>query len=221
MVPKWVIFLTAFLGTFLTVHSCNEAVCGPVVSKCLLIQSCQCDLKNNRTCTAQCFTCLGSLYTECCNCLDMCPKTADDLAVVNKASNVEDIVEPVPQLFEALVETSDPLHTWTSEKIQVQFSIRKNNQLDGDGGIEHQMVSVNCSVAYWMNCMSYKKCRDACISMGASSFRFFHHGCCECVGSTCINYGISESKCQKCSIDDEPLTVDENDLDYGEEDYEE
>lgn len=35
--------------------------------------------------------------------------------------------------------------------------------------------------------------------MGASSYRWFHDGCCECVGSTCVNYGINESRCTLCS----------------------
>lgn len=48
--------------------------------------------------------------------------------------------------------------------------------------------------------------------------RWFHDGCCECVGSTCLNYGINESRCTTCpeskasTIEDIPH---EDDLDYG------
>lgn len=46
-------------------------------------------------------------------------------------------------------------------------------------------------------CMSYSKCKSMCQSMGATSFRWFHDGCCECVGEHCINYGINESRSVK------------------------
>lgn len=48
---------------------------------------------------------------------------------------------------------------------------------------------------------------------------WFHDGCCECVGSTCINYGINDSRCMKCpdskEYDLEELP-NEDDLDFGE-----
>lgn len=54
-------------------------------------------------------------------------------------------------------------------------------------------------------------------------FRWFHDGCCECVGSTCINYGINDSRCTFCPEPDESeLDLDElleeDELDYGEDD---
>lgn len=53
-----------------------------------------------------------------------------------------------------------------------------------------------------------------------SLLRWFHDGCCECVGSTCINYGVNESRCRHCpeskelgdDFDDE---IDEDMQDYG------
>ena len=39
--------------------------------------------------------------------------------------------------------------------------------------------------------------------MGASSYRWFHDGCCECVGQNCVNYGINESRCLKCPLIEE------------------
>lgn len=51
--------------------------------------------------------------------------------------------------------------------------------------------------------------------------RWFYDGCCECVGGTCQNYGLTESRCLQCSLDlatdlmDE-LPENEDELDYGE-----
>ena len=40
-------------------------------------------------------------------------------------------------------------------------------------------------------------------------YRWFHDGCCECVGNTCINYGINESRCLECpGKDDEQIPVE-------------
>ena len=54
--------------------------------------------------------------------------------------------------------------------------------------------------------------------MGATSYRWFHDGCCECIGDTCINYGINESRCMHCPLDKEE---DDDDLnhydDYGQD----
>jgi len=67
--------------------------------------------------------------------------------------------------------------------------------------------SMNCSVAYMTHCMSLDKCRMSCKSMGAARYRWFHeYGCCECIGSTCLDFGKGEALCLKCSatsVDDE------------------
>lgn len=57
-----------------------------------------------------------------------------------------------------------------------------------------QDLTLNCTVAFWAQCMSWKKCESSCQSMGASSYRWFHDGCCECIGQYCIMYGINESR---------------------------
>merc|ERR1712098_64196 len=66
-----------------------------------------------------------------------------------------------------------------------------------------QIVTVNCTVAYIAQCMSWNKCKASCTSMGASSYRWFHDGCCECVGEQCINYGINQSRCMECPLEEE------------------
>ena len=52
-------------------HACNEAVCASLVSKCMLLKSCECNMldKNNCTCCKDCHRCLAKLYTECCSCV--------------------------------------------------------------------------------------------------------------------------------------------------------
>lgn len=52
------------------VYACNEMVCASIVSKCMLTQSCKCDLKNC-SCCRECRQCLNYLYTECCSCVGM------------------------------------------------------------------------------------------------------------------------------------------------------
>ena len=38
--------------------------------------------------------------------------------------------------------------------------------------------------------------------MGAARFRWFHEfGCCECIDSTCLDYGKGEALCTRCSAD--------------------
>lgn len=52
-----------------------------------------------------------------------------------------------------------------------------------------------------------------------SIFSWFHDSCCECVGSTCINYGINESRCTQCpESKDEDLDElpHEDQLEFGE-----
>lgn len=48
--------------------------------------------------------------------------------------------------------------------------------------------------------------------------RWFHDGCCECVGHTCINYGINESRCLECPGEDEDNPTESET--FGGEDYE-
>lgn len=55
--------------------------------------------------------------------------------------------------------------------------------------------------------------------MGATSYRWFHDGCCECIGDTCINYGINESRCIHCPADKEDELKEPYD-DYGQDDDE-
>lgn len=55
-----------------------------------------------------------------------------------------------------------------------------------------------CSVTYFDQCLSLHQCVQSCDQMGASSFRWFHNGCCECAGASCINYGNMYPNCTEC-----------------------
>lgn len=52
-------------------EGCNEALCVSIVSKCMLIKSCDCDMTDIRNCSCckDCNMCLSTLYTECCSCV--------------------------------------------------------------------------------------------------------------------------------------------------------
>ena len=51
--------------------TCNEAQCASLVTKCMLLKSCECDMsdKKNCPCCKDCHRCLSQLYTECCSCV--------------------------------------------------------------------------------------------------------------------------------------------------------
>jgi len=216
------LFLATLAGKVL---SCNEAVCASIVSKCMLLQSCKCDILPDCTCCKKCFECLDYLYTECCSCVDMCPKPNITLHELSQKSNVEDLSTNSPQLFQALTLENDLKNRWaivtfpidlrtddfqpTNKKVVVADAAKlQQSTLPAD----ENLVTVNCTVAYIAQCMSWNKCKASCTSMGASSYRWFHDGCCECVGQQCINYGINQSRCTECPLfDDEEddLTPDE------------
>ena len=67
--------LSVILLTSLTIilmarftFSCNQVLCASIVSKCMLTQSCKCELKNC-TCCRDCYQCLSWLWEECCSCV--------------------------------------------------------------------------------------------------------------------------------------------------------
>ncbi|XP_039498518.1 protein twisted gastrulation [Drosophila santomea] len=193
---------------------CNEVVCGSVVSKCLITQSCQCKL-NDCHCCKDCLNCLGELYIECCGCLDMCPKHKDALPSLTPRSEIGDI-EGVPELFDTLTAEDD--EGWSTIRFSMRAGFKQRVQggdaatgsSNGNGNGNAGSASVTlCTVIYVNSCIRANKCRQQCESMGASSYRWFHDGCCECVGENCLNYGINESRCRGCPEDqDQLLTAD-------------
>ncbi|XP_013103764.1 protein twisted gastrulation [Stomoxys calcitrans] len=205
------LLLLAFIFFYSSVvESCNESVCAPIVSKCLLTQSCKCELKNC-SCCHECLKCLGKkFYEECCSCVELCPKPNDTMNFFSKKSHVEDF-EGVPELFNVLVSSPVDGLDWNIFTFQLDFDKvlsgpkmhsypMENNDKNLDVAVKERdhMGTVNCTVIYLDQCTSWNKCRQSCQSTGASGYRWFHDGCCECVGSTCINYGLNESRCRNC-----------------------
>ncbi|XP_023217070.1 twisted gastrulation protein homolog 1-A-like isoform X2 [Centruroides sculpturatus] len=200
---------------------CNEAVCASIVSKCMLTQSCKCDNKN-ATCSRDCFHCLDYLYSECCVCVDMCPKPNLTDTELGQKSHVEEFSEPVPELFIALTEEKDPHSRWISYTFPVHFSLVTSvgnehvtlSPVIIDEELPSETKLLNCTVAFLSQCMSFSKCKDSCRSMGSSSCRWFHDGCCECIGSTCLNYGMNEGRCLECpkefDSEDDLIESDQN-----------
>lgn len=121
-----VILLTSvtFLLMAKFTFSCNQMLCASIVSKCMLTQSCKCELKNC-TCCKDCYQCLSWLWQECCSCVgeshsfavlivcsssaflpDLCPKPSDTKNPLSKQSHYEEL-EGIPGLFNALLEDPD------------------------------------------------------------------------------------------------------------------
>ena len=62
----------------------------------------------------------------------------------------------------------------------------------------------NCTVAFMSECTSLGKCKQSCKSMGSAKYRWFHdQGCCQCIGDTCIDYGLNDPQCLACKAEEE------------------
>lgn len=58
---------------------------------------------------------------------------------------------------------------------------------------------LNCTVAFMSQCYSLRKCKESCKSMGAARYRWFHEqGCCQCIGDTCVSYGLNRQGNSVC-----------------------
>jgi len=83
----------------------------------------------------------------------------------------------------------------------------------------------NCTVAYMSTCLSLGRCRESCEAMGAARYRWFHaDACCQCIGSTCLDYGKGESLCLRCpepleDVEDDYYYYDDDDDGHGAEKY--
>lgn len=245
-------FLLCVVGTLVCTcvvwtGGCNEAVCASVVSKCMLLQACRCNLRENCSCCKECWNCLGPMYSDCCSCVGMCPKPNDTYTGLGQKSHVERL-EPFDELFRVLTNEPDLEDRWTAFEYPITF-MREEDDIDLDpnapvtvtsvtaspsGSVgspsstgsestpnRRKVLELKCRVAYMSQCMSWNKCKESCSSMGADSYRWFHDGCCECVGYTCVNYGIDESRCSRCPLDedgDDDEDEDSNGTDYSYED---
>ena len=114
----------------------------------------------------------------------MCPKPNNTASELSKKSHVEDLTEPTPDLFIALTEDRDPLQRWLTFTFPVDLDIAlfkpkldkeiKYKTINSEQEVIplKDLITVNCTVAYMSQCMSWNKCKASCISMGASSYRY-------------------------------------------------
>ncbi|KAL7643293.1 UNVERIFIED_CONTAM: hypothetical protein RMT77_006585 [Armadillidium vulgare] len=190
--------------------NCNEVFCASVVSKCMLTQACKCNISRDKekcTCCVDCAKCLGRYYQRCCSCLEMCD--SEVLELDPNDSQVGDFSDPFKELFTAVTSEGEPLldglvFTYPAD-LAIDELAKKHHKSKylkeayKNDAMPLPRMGVNCTVAFMKQCHSASKCREQCKSIGSGSYRFFFNGCCECVGPTCLNYGIAESKCPLCS----------------------
>jgi hypothetical protein len=194
------------------VDACNESICASIVSKCTLLRSCDCDIEpTGCSCCKKCFACLDFLQVECCSCVGLCPMPNATLSAgAPQKSVVADFEESVPQLWEALTDGEDLQGRWQKYTYPVDVKTQqpsKKEEVDPvsvqETVLKSETSTLNCTVVFLSQCMAEKKCEISCRSMGASAYRWFTDGCCECVGHGCVSYGINESRCEMCSYDDD------------------
>ena len=110
---------------------------------------------------------------------------------------------PINNLFRDVVFY---IHVYGCLFPRIYFSISES--IEGGHSLSHP---VNCTVAFMSKCMSSNKCKLSCKSMGAAKYRWTHNeGCCQCIGSRCIDYGLNEPMCLQChgEEDDEMLKIE-------------
>uniref|UniRef100_A0A1B0FNQ1 Protein twisted gastrulation n=1 Tax=Glossina morsitans morsitans TaxID=37546 RepID=A0A1B0FNQ1_GLOMM len=161
---------------------CNEYTCTSVVSKCQLMQDCQCDFADV-FCTNRCLHCLGAQFLDCCSCLKICPTLGDESPLAFNSQT--GYLDGIPTLFNSYAAEKNDVD-WTALNIPVNAG----NHSD-------------CVIIFLNNCYGHRKCMDYCSNLGADSYRWFLDGCCECVGVNCFNYGLSENHCSDCPTEDD------------------
>lgn len=234
---KAVILCAILLAAILHLTSaCSEAVCASIASKCMLTGSCDCDTANLTSCTCckDCTLCLDRLYEECCSCFKLCPEPWVGLGL---HSQVEEYDDSHPELFHLLTDEDDAKERWVtytypvdhqliSSKHSKKYKIKlvpvdsegreQEVKISGSDGASAPggdspadlQVTLNCTVAFLSQCRAREKCSLACRTMGANAFRWFNNGCCECIGETCINFGINQSRCLRCSEEEQEYVSD-------------
>ncbi|XP_077982822.1 twisted gastrulation protein homolog 1-A-like [Glandiceps talaboti] len=203
-----VLSILAACYTIYLVAACNEGLCASDVSRCQLMMSCRCD-PTNYTCGANCSRCLGNLWTECCDCVDLCKPRNHSHKDYAAKSSVEDLTKTaIPSLFDALTEDAyqDTKNRWSvyqfshiGETLHAYKEVyNKDYHSKEEEMVMNSTLGGTCTVAYVHECLSLEQCELTCQSMGASAYRWFHTNCCECVGHTCLSYGKNEPLCKRC-----------------------
>ncbi|XP_031554676.1 twisted gastrulation protein homolog 1-B-like [Actinia tenebrosa] len=154
-------------------RTCDKQVCASRISACQIMQSCTCQLPDC-SCCADCTRCLGSLWSDCCDCLGLCLAHISRVLPFHAVSTFGNLPSPIPSLFDALsfgtkgtVFISRPQSTISST-----HSANANVTRSRPAVVPAlQPGSQVCKVAFFDSCCSLVKCKKSCQSMGASRFR--------------------------------------------------
>ena len=128
---SWAVILLAIFGLTKLAATCNDAVCGSIVSKCTLLQSCNCTIEEGSgecSCCQRCHSCLEPLYTECCSCFEgFCPQRNVTLSTLD--STVFDLEDRLPELWDALLEGEDERWNKVVFPVELHPSLVVNQKL--------------------------------------------------------------------------------------------
>lgn len=171
------VITVAIVTSFTGVSACPRMQCAPIISKCQITDACRCDTSFNATCFKLCSHCLGDLFAECCSCLGICPSEHETY----ETSHTKLFDNTSEELFELFTTDEDVLGRWTV--------FREPSKMNS---------SKSCSMAFLTSCVDEAGCEASCLSLGADGYRWFHVGCCECVGKYCDNFGVNEIRCRSC-----------------------
>lgn len=78
---------------------------------------------------------------------------------------------------------------------QLELAYRANENNSPIISHNNNLKKLNCTVAFINRYLSMTKCKRSCTTLGASFFRWFNDGCCECIGEYCLNYGLDKPHC--------------------------
>ena len=103
--------LSVFLDGYLCTTTCNEAICGPIVSKCTLLKSCECEVEdtaNYSACIKKCYACLDYLQADCVSCFKNLKIQKNETEINNNLAKrtkslIGEIHTPEPRLWDALM----------------------------------------------------------------------------------------------------------------------
>lgn len=123
-----------------------------------------------------------------------------------QASHVGEFKNPNEKRFKTLTETDDKLGRWrvefpdlvlpggSDEKDKINSTLSESflHRLWTDSNETHRN---NCSIAFIKKYLHLEECKRYCGSMGATYYRWFRSGCCECVGQHCRRSGIGQPRC--------------------------
>lgn len=191
---------------------CDEDHCKSIITRCTEAGKCNCNVRENKWCVKDCIDCLDGDFGRCCGCVDrLCPRQV----VETYSSHVGETIKNDQALFETLTETDDIHGRWAvfsyttgfqiphPELGQIEFAYRRHDNNRTDISHDPNLKKLKCTVAFINKHLGLDKCRQYCSSMGAIAHRWFHDGCCECVGENCMNYGIDKPKCNNSADDDD------------------